>query len=70
MLESVNVQFRLTSVGLTVAGVDVAFLFFLGSVGDSKLTGRNSFRSVVGLTPTLLGVHTTGGASSPSFSFS
>jgi hypothetical protein len=50
------------------AGKDVAaFRFFLGKGGDSKLIGRNSFRSVVGLAPALLGVHTTGGASSTSF---
>jgi len=47
--------------------VDVALLFFLDSVGESKLTGRNSFRSLEGLAPALFGVHTTGGASSTAF---
>jgi len=47
--------------------VNVAPLFFLDSVGDSKLTGRNSFRSLEGLAPALFGVHTTGGASSTAF---
>jgi hypothetical protein len=62
-----NFYLRLTSVGLAGADVDVVLLFFLDSVGDSKLTGLNSFRSVVGLAPALLGVHTTGGASSATF---
>jgi hypothetical protein len=62
-----NCQRSLTSAGLKGAGVDVALQFFLESVGDSKLTGRNSFRSLEGLAPAVLGVHTTGGASSPAF---
>jgi hypothetical protein len=67
MSEFVSSQLKLTSAGLKVAGEDVALRVFLGSGGDSKLIGRNSFRSLVGLAPALLGVHTTGGASSTSF---
>lgn len=39
-------------------------LFLRPNTGDSKLTGRNSLRSAVGLEPALRGVHTTGGGSS------
>jgi len=56
-----------SSAGFKGAGVNVVILFFLDRVGDSKLTGRNSFRSLEGLAPALFGVHTTGGASSTVF---
>jgi hypothetical protein len=63
----VSSQLKLTSADLKGPSEDVALRIFLGSGGDSKLIGRNSLRSLVGLAPALLGVHTTGGASSPSF---
>jgi hypothetical protein len=67
MWEFFSSQLKLTSADLKGADDDVELRTFLGSGGDSKLIGRNSFRSLVGLAPALLGVHTTGGASSPSF---
>lgn len=59
----------LTNNNGTVCKNDTFDLFFLLKVGDSKLTGRNSLRSVVGLDPALRGVHTTGTVSSHFRSF-